>query len=167
MLHACVQRFDVTENLKNLAEFSGTKLDLSELSWHWIDRNTSCHCTHFHMTCLLQFLLLMLVGIKQLFVFLVCMQNRTHVAVEELHLHHIGHPLDSAGLLPWQGVVTITDSCCYYGKQLLTLTLKHILILFCCEMELGGGVGSFSVSTCLNAQLFVCPEQKNQDLGIG
>ena len=28
MLHACVQRFDVTENLKNLAKFSGTKLDL-------------------------------------------------------------------------------------------------------------------------------------------
>ena len=29
MLHACVQRFDVTGNLKNLAKFSGTKLDLS------------------------------------------------------------------------------------------------------------------------------------------
>ena len=31
MLHACVQRFDVTGNLKNLAKFSGTKLDPSYL----------------------------------------------------------------------------------------------------------------------------------------
>ena len=29
MLHACVQRFDVTGNLKNLAKFSGTKLDFN------------------------------------------------------------------------------------------------------------------------------------------
>ena len=27
MFHACVQRFDVTGNLKILAKFSGTKLD--------------------------------------------------------------------------------------------------------------------------------------------
>ena len=31
MLHACVQKFDVTKNLKNLTKFPGTKLDPSEI----------------------------------------------------------------------------------------------------------------------------------------
>jgi hypothetical protein len=35
MIHACVQRFDVTENLKNFAKFLGSKRPLTEEYGHW------------------------------------------------------------------------------------------------------------------------------------
>ena len=68
--------------------------------------------------------------------------------------------------------MTIIDSWCYEGKQLLTLALKHILDLLCCVMELEDKCFDVrrSCGFLLCCYLFTCPafcvclEQKNQDL---
>jgi hypothetical protein len=66
---------------------------------------------------------------KQLFGFLVSTQNRTHVRrCGRAAFIRITSVTRWRQHCPDRGLVTITDSCCYYGKQLLTLPLRADLV---------------------------------------